>query len=180
MTRQGNVTTLKPTEIEANFSRLDIRVGKIVDIEKHPDADTLYIEKVDLGEETPRTIISALVNHVPIEEMRNRSALFLVNLKPVKMRDVLSEGMLMCAKNEAGKIEILIPPHAAQPGDFVTVDGYERKPDTRINTKKKAFVVIQENLKTNDKKEATYKGIPWNVADKGPVLSLTLANASIC
>lgn len=55
----------KPIDI----SRLDLRVGKIVDVKKHPDADSLYVEDVDLGEGQNRTIVSGLVKHVPIEEV---------------------------------------------------------------------------------------------------------------
>lgn len=55
-----------------DVSRLDFRVGKIVAVEKHPDADTLYVETVDLGEEKPRTIVSGLVNHIPIEQVNYR------------------------------------------------------------------------------------------------------------
>jgi len=57
----------------------------------------LYVEEVDLGEGKNRTIVSGLVKHVPIEEMQDRIAIFMCNLKPAKMRGVLSEGMLMCA-----------------------------------------------------------------------------------
>lgn len=78
-------------------SRLDIRVGKIVEVSKHPDADALYVEKVDLGEEAPRTIISGLVNFIPIEEMQNRMVVVLCNLKPAKMRGIESHGMVLCA-----------------------------------------------------------------------------------
>ena len=52
-----------------DISRLDMRVGKIVAVEKHPDADSLYVEQVDLGEGQPRTIVSGLVKHVPIEQV---------------------------------------------------------------------------------------------------------------
>jgi tRNA-binding EMAP/Myf-like protein len=52
-----------------DVGRLDLRVGRIVQIEKHPDADALYLEKIDLNEEKPRTVISGLVKHVPIEEV---------------------------------------------------------------------------------------------------------------
>lgn len=110
--------------------------------------------------------------------MRNRIALFLVNLKPAKMRGIDSEGMIMCA-NLDGKVEILVPPNGVQPGEFVTVDGYERKPDAQLNAKKKIFEQIQVDLKTNEKREATYKGIPWNVGCKGVPVSPTLINASI-
>ena len=47
---------------------------------------------MDVGEEKPRTIVSGLVKHVPIEEMQGRIAVFLLNLKPAKMRGVMSEG----------------------------------------------------------------------------------------
>lgn len=65
--------------------KLDFRIGKIVDINKHPDADSLYVEKIDCGEENPRTVVSGLVNHIPIEEMRNKVVMVLCNLKPVKV-----------------------------------------------------------------------------------------------
>lgn len=84
-------------EAEDGPHRLDIRVGKIVDVSKHPDADTLYVEKIDLGEATPRTIVSGLAKYVPLEEMQNRSVAVLCNLKPAKMRGVESQGMVLCA-----------------------------------------------------------------------------------
>lgn len=65
--------------------KLDFRIGKIVEINKHPDADSLYVEKIDCGETNPRTVVSGLVNHVPIEEMRDRIVMVLCNLKPVKV-----------------------------------------------------------------------------------------------
>lgn len=76
---------------------MDIRVGKIVEISRHPDADALYVEKIDLGEEKPRTVVSGLVNFVPIEQMENRLVVVLCNLKPAKMRGIESNGMVLCA-----------------------------------------------------------------------------------
>ena len=51
------------------------------------------MEEVDVGEGKNRTIVSGLVKHVPIEEMQNRIASFMCNLKPAKMRGVTSEGV---------------------------------------------------------------------------------------
>ena len=82
-----------------NVSRCDFRVGKIVHCEKHPDADTLYVEKselcrhtlynycsstalVDVGEEKPRTVLSGLVKDYSLEEMQNRMVVVICNLKP--------------------------------------------------------------------------------------------------
>ena len=74
-----------------------MRVGVIVSAKKHPDADALYVEDVDVGEEKNRTVISGLVKFIPLEEMQNRKAILLCNLKPVKMRGIMSQAMVMCA-----------------------------------------------------------------------------------
>ena len=58
---------LEPTVV--NVSRLDLRVGRIISAKKHPDADALYVEEVDVGEEKPRTVVSGLVRFVPVEQV---------------------------------------------------------------------------------------------------------------
>lgn len=123
-------------------SQIDLRVGKIVSIEKHPDADSLYLEKVDFAEpEGPRTILSGLVNFVPIEKMQNRMVIGVCNLKPVAMRGIKSYGMLLCATASDGKdggVEPVYPPEGSQPGDKVWVEGFEGKePEAVLNPKKK-------------------------------------------
>lgn len=57
-------------EAEISISRLDIRVGLITRAQKHPDADSLYVEEIDVGEAQPRTVVSGLVNYIPLEEMQ--------------------------------------------------------------------------------------------------------------
>ena len=52
-----------------------MRIGKIVAVKKHPDADSLYVEEVDLGEGQPRTIVSGLVKHVPIEQVTTKGCI---------------------------------------------------------------------------------------------------------
>lgn len=63
---------------------------------QHPDAETLFVSVVDLGEEK-RTVVSGLVGLVEQKELVGRLGVFLCNLKPAKMRGVQSEAMLMCA-----------------------------------------------------------------------------------
>ena len=55
------------------------------------------IETIECGEEKPRQVISGLVRHIPLEEMQNRMVVLLCNLKPAKMRGIVSEAMVMCA-----------------------------------------------------------------------------------
>ena len=105
-------------------------------------------------------VISGLVRHIPLDEMQNRMVVLLCNLKPAKMRGIVSEAMVMCASTP-DKVEILAPPEGAVPGDLVTVAGFEGKPDDVIKpTNKKAVSVFEQvapDLKTNAGCEATYK-----------------------
>lgn len=165
-------------ELPVDVSRLDFRVGRIVTAEKHPDADALYVEQVDIGEGKNRTVVSGLVRFVPVEQMQNRMAVMLCNLKPAKMRGVTSEAMVMCASTP-DKVEILSPPAGSQPGDLVEFEGYTRCPDTVLNPKKKIFEACAPDLKTDGSKVAVYKGVPFTVPGKGVVVAETLANVQV-
>lgn len=160
----------KPVDV----SRLDLRIGCITTARKHPDADSLYVEEVDVGETAPRTVVSGLVNHVPLEQMQNRMAILLCNLKPAKMRGVVSQAMVMCASSPE-KVEILAPPHGSVPGDRVTFDAFPGEPDKELNPKKKIWEQIQPDLYTNDDCVATYKGAPFEVKGKGVCRAQTMA-----
>ncbi|KAM9242688.1 tyrosine--tRNA ligase, cytoplasmic [Dugong dugon] len=141
-------------------SRLDIRVGKIISVEKHPDADSLYVEKIDVGEAEPRTVVSGLVQFVPKEELQDRLVVVLCNLKPQKMRGVESQGMLLCASIEgvSRKVEPLDPPAGSVPGDRVFVKGYEKgQPDEELKPKKKVFEKLQADFKISEEGIAQWK-----------------------
>ncbi len=68
----------KQAPAEVDVTVLDMRVGRIVDVKKHPDADSLYIEEVDCGEEAPRTVVSGLVKHIPIEQVSGFCLVFVL------------------------------------------------------------------------------------------------------
>ena len=70
-TKSAADSKAKPTtEPEISITRLDIRVGKIIKAQKHPDADSLYVEEIDVGEAQPRIVVSGLVKYIPLEEMQ--------------------------------------------------------------------------------------------------------------
>ncbi|KAM4834227.1 aminoacyl tRNA synthase complex-interacting multifunctional protein 1 isoform 1-T2 [Thomomys bottae] len=165
---------LKPIDV----SRLDLRIGCILTARKHPDADSLYVEEVDVGETAPRTVVSGLVNHVPLEQMQNRMVILLCNLKPAKMRGVLSQAMVMCASSPE-KVEILAPPDGSVPGDRITFDAFPGEPDKELNPKKKIWEQIQPDLYTNNECVATYKGAPFEVKGKGVCRAQTMTNSGI-
>ena len=52
-----------------DIARIDMRIGKSVDVKRHPEAYTLYLEEVDVGEGKNRTVLSGLVKHVPEEQV---------------------------------------------------------------------------------------------------------------
>lgn len=141
-------------------SRLDIRVGKVVSVEKHPDADSLYLEKIDVGEEQPRTVVSGLVAYISQEQLQDRLVVLLCNLKPQKMRGIESQAMLLCAsiEGEPRKVEPLDPPEGSAPGERVFVEGYESgKPDDELKPKKKVFEKLQVDLKISGEYVAQWK-----------------------
>jgi aminoacyl tRNA synthase complex-interacting multifunctional protein 1 len=57
-------------------SCLELRIACIVTAEEHPNADSLYVKEVDVGKAGSRTVISRLVNHVPLEQMQNQMVVF--------------------------------------------------------------------------------------------------------
>ncbi|XP_055707187.1 aminoacyl tRNA synthase complex-interacting multifunctional protein 1 [Phlebotomus papatasi] len=169
----------QPTqEAPVDVGRLDFRVGKIIEVARHPDADSLYVEKIECGEAQPRTVVSGLVKFVPLEEMQDRMVVILCNLKPAKMRGVTSEAMVMCASSP-DKVEILIPPEGAVPGDLVHCAGFERQPDAQLNPKKKIFETCAPDLKTNESMVACFRDSPLEVAGKGVVRAPTLKNVTV-
>lgn len=105
---------------------VDLRVAKIIAIEKHPKADKLYIETLDDGSGTPRTIVSGLVPYYTEEELLGKHIIIVNNLLPAKLRGVESKGMLLAAstKGDDGKeiVEVLEAPQCS-PGTKITLQG---------------------------------------------------------
>lgn len=161
---------------------LDIRVGRIVSCERHPDADSLYVEKIDVGEAEPRTIVSGLVKYVPLEQMKDRLVVVICNLKPRNMRGVKSFGMLLAASNaEHTEVEPLLPPPQAKAGERVWFG--ERRDQGAAATpnvmeKKKYWDAMQPMLKTDPARVAGLGGLSMNTG-AGPVTSASLADARI-
>ncbi|EDW41760.1 GM24400 [Drosophila sechellia] len=159
--------------------RLDIRVGKVVEVARHPDADTLYVLKIDLSEAQPRTIISGLVKFVTQEELDQRLVAVLCNLKPSKMRGILSEGMVLCTSNaDHTVVEPIVLPATATPGSRLSFEGFSGTPDEQLNPKKKVWEKLSADFKTNSDGLAVWKD-NFLLTPEGEKLSSKLANCSI-
>jgi aminoacyl tRNA synthase complex-interacting multifunctional protein 1 len=83
---------------------LDLRVGLITAVDKHPKADRLFVETIDLGEPTgPRTIVSGLVAYYKAEDLLNKKVIVVANMKAKPLMGVPSNGMVLCASLTTGE-----------------------------------------------------------------------------
>ena len=90
-----------------DWKKLDIRVGKVLEVKDHPEADKLYVLKVNFGE-FERWIVSGLREHYTKEELEGKRFAFIVNLEPKTLIGVKSEGMILAAV-EKDKVVLLEP-----------------------------------------------------------------------
>ncbi|KAF7008821.1 hypothetical protein CFC21_023493 [Triticum aestivum] len=148
-------------------------------------ADTLYVEEVDVGEEQPRTICSGLVKYLPLDQLQDSNVIVLANLKPRNMRGIKSSGMLMCASDASHEtVELLTPPEGSVPGERVWFGSEDEKsiqsePATGNQVqKKKIWESVQPHLKTTDNCVAVLGEQPMRTS-AGMVFCKSLQGASV-
>lgn len=91
-----------PTEITIDdFAKVEIKVGEVIACERVEKSDKLLHETVKIGDEV-RSVVSGIAKYYTPEEMVGKKVLVVTNLKPVKLRGVLSEGMILCAEDKDG------------------------------------------------------------------------------
>ncbi|TVR90424.1 MAG: methionine--tRNA ligase [Spirochaetaceae bacterium] len=114
---------------ERFHARVDLRAARITEVKRHPEAEKLYIEVIEVGEEEPRQIVSGLVPHYSENELLGKTIVLVSNLKPAKLRGEKSQGMLLAAsaQNAEGKeiVEVLFLDDLGDvaPGSPVRLDG---------------------------------------------------------
>ena len=101
-----------------DFTKLDIRVGTILECQKVPKADKLLQFKIDDGLET-RTIVSGIAKHYQPEELVGKQVCFIANLAPRKLKGIVSEGMILSAENNDGSLAVIMPQKEVKPGSEV-------------------------------------------------------------
>ena len=151
------------------LSRLDLRAGVVLEARRHPGAEKLYVEKIDLGEASgPRQVVSGLVDHVPLEKFVGSRVVCVCNARASVMRGEESQAMLLAATGGEGeaeaKVEVVSPPAGAKPGARVFVsqgegEGLAATPDAEIDLRKSvAWPAIRDELRIDGEGRATYKG----------------------
>ena len=96
-----------------DFAKVQLVTAKVTACERVPKSDKLLKETLDVGGET-RTVLSGIAQWYTPEEMVGKTVVLVKNLAPRKMRGVVSEGMLLCASDEAGNLKLV----TIEGGDF--------------------------------------------------------------
>ena len=89
------------------FMTVELRTGLITSVEDHPNADKLYVVKIDDGSESGRTVCAGLKPYYTMEEMAGKQVVFVANLEPRKLRGVVSEGMICAADDGQGSVKLI-------------------------------------------------------------------------
>ncbi len=118
---EENASKTTPIKQEVDFdtfTAIDLRVGTVLECEKVKGADKLLQLKIDDGIAT-RTIVSGIAEHCKPEELTGKQVCFIANLKPRKLRGILSEGMILSAENNDGTLSVITPMKKVKPGSEV-------------------------------------------------------------
>lgn len=81
-----------------DFRKIELKVGEILKVDDIPNADKLYLLKVDTGEE--RTLVAGIKKHYPKKELVGKKIIVVCNLEPRKIAGIVSDGMLLAASDE--------------------------------------------------------------------------------
>lgn len=101
------------------FSKVEVKIGTVLSAEIVPDADRLLKLSVDVGEETPRQIVSGIRPYVVPEDIIGKQFPFVTNLEPRTIRGLESDGMVFAAGNEE-VFSLLSPLNEVPPGTKLT------------------------------------------------------------
>ena len=89
------------------FMKVELRVGNIISVEDHPNADRLYVVELDDGSEDGRTICAGIKQYYSAEELLNKTVVFVANLQPRPLRGVVSQGMMLAADDGDGVVRLV-------------------------------------------------------------------------
>ena len=82
-----------------DFDKLELRVAKVLEAKKHPNADKLLVLQLQVGNEA-RQVVSGIADYYKPEQLVGKNLILVANLKPVKLRGIESHGMILAASND--------------------------------------------------------------------------------
>jgi aminoacyl tRNA synthase complex-interacting multifunctional protein 1 len=169
---KGKRATPAPAADRPDFARLNIVVGKIVKAVNHPNADTMYLEHIDMGGEKEVQVVSGLRTFISLDEFVGKRVLCLANLKKAKLRGVESFAMVLCASNaDHTAVEVLTIDDSVAVGARVAAEGFEAEPDASLNPKHKVWdrVYTSKQFVVGDDGLVVYDGKPLRAANGATV-----------
>ena len=98
----------KPEITFEDFSKMQFQVGEIIACEEVKKSKKLLCSQVKIGSQV-KQIVSGIKSSYSAQEMVGKKVMVLVNLKPAKLAGILSEGMILCAEDEQGKMSLVVP-----------------------------------------------------------------------
>lgn len=193
----------KPAPVAAPLSPslIDLRVGHILKAVNHPDADSLYVSTIAVGDQPGnedyteyegqicRTVCSGLNGLIPLEEMQGRKVVVVCNLKPVKMRGIKSCAMVLAASPRAkegeaddhkGPVELVAPPEGSKAGERVYFEGWRGEPEGVLNPKKKIWETFQPGFTTNDSLQVAFDASAVEQLGKTEIGKLVTESGGVC
>ena len=191
----------QPAAAPLSPSLIDLRVGHILKAINHPDADSLYVSTIAMGDpagedtteyegQVCRTVCSGLNGLIPLEEMQGRKVVVVCNLKPVKMRGIKSSAMVLAASprlkegevdDHKGPVELVAPPEGAKAGERVFFEGWgDSKPEGQLNPKKKVWETFQPGFTTTDGLEVAFDAGAVEQLGKKDVGKLVTESGGVC
>ncbi|AFC25904.1 methionine--tRNA ligase [Saprospira grandis] len=114
---EANQKRLPEIEFD-DFTKVEMRLAKVISAKKVKKADRLLEIEVDLGNEK-RTVVSGLAKFYTPEELLGQQVVMVVNLKPRKLRGIVSQGMILTAENPDGSLSLLQPWKGMQDGALI-------------------------------------------------------------
>jgi methionyl-tRNA synthetase len=103
----------------ADFQKVEMKTGRVLQVDVHPNADKLFVVKVDLGAGETRTLVAGLRAFYAPEALVGKTVIVVANLQPRPLRGVDSQGMIL-AVHDGDRVKVL------------TVDGGEATPGVRV------------------------------------------------
>lgn len=113
------ISPLKPEIVFDDFAKIDLRTGIVLSAQRVPKADKLLQLEIDLGFEK-RTILSGIAMHFEPEVLVGKQVVVVANLQPRKMRGIESNGMILMAEDQSGKLYFVQPEQVLEPGSSLS------------------------------------------------------------
>ena len=142
-----------------DFTKIELRVGKIIKIKEHETAERLFCEDIDIGEKILQ-VASGLRQHYTLDEMLERKVVVVCNMKESKMQGFMSYGMVLAAKCSTGKVELVEPPVESLVGERVLIEGLSGNPWPAADVKKKkVWETVAPGLRTTANCTVSWNGL---------------------